>query len=336
MGKQSEPRSLEEFVRGPDGEEEQGLTGAIRRAVEEAKGRSSGVETVDRVFVICRVTPAAGGGSSGAWNTRFTVNDPILTVADRILAHLEGNPGPAFHGQIRIDFKAGGDSTVHLCSFTRSLRPEALPDDGGGVAGPVMAPPSDDPFRHYFRPMMDLTLQATSAQVATMNAAAARETASASFFKAMSDGLTGMVAAMRGATPTADGGGGIMTLLSSALGIAQAAGVSVPAPAQAAVNVARQITDRTAPPPPSPIPSTDVPAPPSPVTVHTSPPVPVPAVNAPAPSDGAGRPGFDPASLTREQVAAWAQANPGEAKSMIADQARANGAPEAIIKLITG
>jgi hypothetical protein len=329
MGKAGEPKTIEEYVRGPDGEGEQGLIGAIQRAITEAASRSTEEIKVDQVFVTCRTTPSVGGPSVLAFSTRFTLVTPINTIADRLLAQLEGNPGGAFTGTIRVDFKAGTDTSTHLTSFTRTITPESfggdesaslLPAGGSGM--------TDEPFRYGYRPMMDLVLQATSAQVATMNAAAQREQAAATFFGALSGGLTGMVAAIRGATPDQGGGGGLMTLLSAVTGMAQAAGVDVPKPITAGVNVARQLTaNSSAPPPPSPVASTDVPPPPAPIG-QTAPPTPIAPVSQPQAA------GFNPATLTREQVELWAKANPTDAGNMVVEAAQKGGAPPMVVDMI--
>lgn len=127
-----EARSLEEFVRGPEGDAERALVGALRRAQEAARGGSH-----DRVQLEVRVTPSNGEPSRQEATWTCKVGDSPDAVADRVLELLGDSPGPAFSGEIRINFRAHGDTRAHFGSYTRKVRPVSptVPEGGGDEEG---------------------------------------------------------------------------------------------------------------------------------------------------------------------------------------------------------
>lgn len=269
-----ECRTIEEYVRGPDGDEDKGLAGTLARIQAEARR-----EAIARVQVEIRVT-APGSASRQEGVTSFQATDPPLSLLDALQRRLEESPGDGFTGELRLNFRALGDTRAHLGSYTRRMRPAslALEDDGPGGAdhGPDVAAL----VVGYVRPFADLALRAFENSVQLQGAAANLVVATARIVHPPS------------APPGPSGSSPVVhDLLRGALNLASVAGGKVGAAAQAGATLL-----------PAPAP------PPGPVVV---PPGPDEGAPFPAPGmDGGG-------NLTSDDVAAWARSNPAEAEALV-------------------
>jgi len=210
-----ECRTIEEFVRGPDGDEDRGLAGTLARIQADARR-----EGIARVQVEIRVTPP-GSPSRQEGVTSFQATDPPLSLVDALQRRLEESPGDGFAGELRLNFRALGDARAHLGSYTRRMRPAALAvddDDGGRDTGPDVAAL----VVGYVRPFADLALRAFENSVQLQGAAANLVVA------------TSRIIHPPAQAPNATGGSPVVhDLLRGALNLASVAGGKVGQAAQA-------------------------------------------------------------------------------------------------------
>ena len=270
-----ECRTIEEFVRGPDGDEDRGLAGTLARIQTDARR-----EGIARVQVEIRVTPP-GSPSRQEGVTSFQATDPPLSLVDALQRRLEESPGDGYAGELRLNFRALGDSRAHLGSYTRRMRPVALAVDDDAGAGRDAGPDVAALVVGYVRPFADLALRAFENSVQLQGAAANLVVATARIVH----------------PPTAPAGapGGspvVHDLLRGALNLASVAGGRVGAAAQAGQALL-----------PAPAP------PPGPVVIPPGPDEGAPFLEAHASSA--------PAGLTSDDVAGWARQNPAEAEALV-------------------
>lgn len=125
----SECRSIEEYLRGPDGNAEKGLRPTLERVASDARQ-----EGVSRIEIECRAVPAGTTSSRQEWTSSFAESDPIEQVMLAIRRRLEESPSEGFSGRLRLNFRAKGQSQDHLGSFSRNMRP-AVSAEAGTVGG---------------------------------------------------------------------------------------------------------------------------------------------------------------------------------------------------------
>lgn len=293
----AEVRTLEEFVRGPDGDGSKALPVTVARVCGDAQAGE-----VERVRIECRTTPLGSSQSRKEWQSTFSPKDPQAAILDAIMRQLEGSPGETFSGELRLNFKVHGSSD-HISSYTRKMRPaisgDLVDSEGRGeLAGDLMQVRGH--FDNLVKPLADQLISQVHAATGMMNAAA-----------------TMMQAAKPTPTPAPTASGSMIhDLLRGAMHIAGENSSTERRAAQP--GAVRQVP----PPPPRalappgppgmPMPQLGPPAPGS----YDSPKQPRPAARPalPAPSNSAPTP---PANISRADVIAWARAHEGEAQAMV-------------------
>lgn len=217
-------RSLEEFLMGPEGRPEKGIRERIEEIQAEAKTRG-----LDRIEVEIRSTPSGTSASRTDVQTYFQAKDPTDRLIEALRKALESSPGEHFAGELRLNFRAKGESREHLGSYTRQMRPQ-LPTQVSADAGGKGVVEGTAIWTNLAKPLLEMQIRVLEASARVLEAAG------------------GVVAASKGASSTFDPKAGLLGNLVKGVTGAIAADNNTP-------------TDNSAPIGPKP---TDADAPPGP------------------------------------------------------------------------
>jgi hypothetical protein len=254
-------RTIEEFIKGPDGRADRGLRPTIEDLLNDDR-----LKAVEKVQVRCVATPAGTNSDRVDWTSYFPVEASPDQIVEGIRRQLERSPGDLFSGSIRLNFYPMGNSSEYLTSFTRKMRPQISPDlvaQTGGLMGDL-----GHVSAHYeamVKPVIDQQIRLLHACTGLVESA-------------------GKLVEAKNPKPVAsDGSVGVMgDLLRGAVGIAGAADTPPAAQSGPGVPVGPMAVDSNRPPPSapsSPAPSSPAPAASTP-SANTAPPVDEAAVKA--------------------------------------------------------
>lgn len=154
-------QTIEEVLQGPEGRTEKGLRPVLSELLTKARAQK-----VKDVEVEIRTTPA--GSSSGRTETtgNFSVDAPPESVIESLRRMLESSPGDMFSGEIRLNFRARGDTSTYLGSFTRQMRPpQSVPVAASGDLQSV-----NQTITGLFKPLMDQIIRREEASTRLIEA----------------------------------------------------------------------------------------------------------------------------------------------------------------------
>ena len=332
-------RGYNEYIEG-DGETG-GLVATLREAFkgfdsEDAKSKNEG-RPVDRVSLFIEAETKQRKWSP--FSREVSTSQDPSHVGAAISRALENDPGPSFEGELRTYIRIAGKSErLSPGSYQRTVATGFVSPDSieaGNIVIPVAV------WNQVCVPLL-----ATVQQMATECARTTHESAQVigSFgvvTKAAGDGIGAAVSAFK---QTADNGlfGNVVKMLSGAAtagipGAGQAAAVANGAQTLAAASFsgAMPVADRPAlfgaggASSDAPLPTFGPNAPAFGSTFGgTAQPIAKPQAQSVPGSE------VNPATLTRQQIEAWAAANPTAAKNMVADQLTAKGAPGFIVEMV--
>lgn len=129
-----EARTMEEYVYGPEGDEDRSVVTGCELAKEE--GAKLDVQTIS---LECRAFPQGVSTSRQEWIFTYPSDSPPVQVVQAILKRLEQSPGDGFTGTIRLRWRDLANSKTSLHSYSRKVRNLVLADsdnpDGGTSSG---------------------------------------------------------------------------------------------------------------------------------------------------------------------------------------------------------
>lgn len=273
----AEVRSIEEYVRGPQGRADRGLKPTIEAVLADDR-----LADVEKVQVKCTAVPMGTNSDRDEWTNYFSVKASADQVVEGLRKQLQRSPGDMFCGQIRLNFYPMGKSSEYLTSFTRTMRPAISPDIGsqtGGLPGDLSVVAA-----HYdalVKPVIDQQIRLIHATTGLVEASGR------------------LVEAKQPKAQQPSGDGMLADLLRGAVGVATNADPGPPGGPGGPIPIGPMPVDASKPPPASSPPPSAAPPP------STPPPASSPATH----SNGGGQ--MDEAS-----VRTWLEANPMRAKAL--------------------
>ena len=173
----SQCQSIEEILRGPDGQAAKGIRPKLEEMV--AKARADGQKEIE---VEIRSTPASTTNSRSEKIAHFSVDSPLEAVIEALRRALEDSPGDAFAGEIRLNFRTRGDSSGYMGSFTRHVRPPQL--TLAAAAAPAEVSAARATFEGMVKPLGDQNLRQSEAGTRVLESAAKMMDAAARMLEA--------------------------------------------------------------------------------------------------------------------------------------------------------
>lgn len=234
----AECRSIDEYLRGPDGDESRGIAPTLRDVLEDPR-----LEDVDDIMVRCSTVPAGTSSTRKEWTSYLPKKASVDQMIEALGRKLEQSPSDLFAGQLRLNFYPKGQSSEYIGSHSRQMRPGISLDvqASGGISAAGDIANVHAVFIHLVKPLGDMVIRQADSTARLAEACAK------------------VVEANKPAPQQVAGGGGLMAdLVRGAVGIA--ANTDSPAPQQGSAPVGPQpVTAPTTPTNPTP------PQPPAPV-----------------------------------------------------------------------
>jgi hypothetical protein len=286
-------RSIEEYVKGLEGDASTGLEPVVVDVLKQAEELG-----FERIQCECRIQSGFKGRTRQDWTCTFLPGDPLRQILNAIQTRLIQSPGEEFYGALRLNFRNFHDLSQHLRSHSRRMRPSVdLVPDNSEVDEEGNLVPKGASAREYadlVRPHAEMTMRVMGEATHLVHACAK------------------LVEAMHPPAPqggNGEGGFPLGNLLDTAVGIAKSN--SAAEMAETAVRAGSRVLKQ-------------------PVWSGTvQPPAPLPMIPmAPAPSPGTTesttvvttRP-----TISTEDVRRWATANPGAAKGLMREALLSGG-----------
>lgn len=286
-------RSLEEYVKGIEGDATTGLEPVVVDVLKQAEELG-----FERIQCECRIQSGFKGRTGQDWTSTFLPGDPLRQVLNAIQTRLTQSPGEEFYGSLRLNFRNFHDLSQHLRSYTRRMRPSAdlMPDASTELDEEGNLVPKGASAREYadlVRPHAEMTMRVMGEATHLVHACAK------------------LVEAMHPpAAATANGDGfPLGSLLDTAVGLAKSN--SAADLAQTAVSAGKRVLKQ-------PVWSGTV-QPPAPLPMLPMAPAPGPQVTTQRTSS------MDPTKLSPEDIRRWATANPTAARGLMTEALRSGG-----------